>query len=462
MSDKLKKNLFFIAVGINYIMTAIYNFLTPNMSDDIIYGDTVAKATSFFGLFAQEYEHYMTHSGRNVAHIILRIFLYSGNKAFFNLVGAAVFVGLGLLIYLNIDHRRSYDLRVYGAIAVLMWLFDPTISNTVFWETGACNYLFTGFIMMGYITLYRRNLKDHQNGGKDRGILFAVLMLVLGLLAGWCNENTSGGVIFFSMLMIFLTWLSKKNFSGVRLWMVTGLVGNLIGFALMILSPGNYSRASSSDEEHTGIVALVARFLKITLNIKDNYLVLVLVFAVLLIAIAYRAGRKGGAKAFMETAGPMLMFGLMFLLTDYALIAVASSQLRTYFGGGLFLMTAVVQEFAWVANEGFKEDLLQIAATGFVTVFLIILAFTYVEEGANLARIKREYDERDAYLTEMAKGEEMVVEAPMLRPEWHTRYSMGYESDITEDKFNWLNLSYSEHYGLWYIIGVDRETWEVY
>ena len=56
----------------------------------------------------------------------------------------------------------------------------------------------------------------------------------------------------------------------------------------------------------------------------------------------------------------------------------------------------------------------------------------------------------------------MVVEAPMLRPQWQTRYSMAYESDFTEDKFNWLNLSYSEHYGLWYIIGVDRETWTAY
>ena len=55
-------------------MVAVYEFLTPNMSDDIIYGDTVSEAKSFFDLFGQEYEHYMTHSGRNVAHFILRIF----------------------------------------------------------------------------------------------------------------------------------------------------------------------------------------------------------------------------------------------------------------------------------------------------------------------------------------------------------------------------------------------------
>ncbi len=503
MSEKLKKRLFIIAVAANYVLTAIYNFLTPNMSDDIIYGDVVAKAGSFLDLFAQEYEHYMFHGGRSVAHFILRIFLFTGSKTLFNIVGAAVFVGLGLLIYLNVDHRKAWDLRVYGAIAVLMWLFDPTISNTVFWETGACNYLFTAFIMMGYITVYRRALKAGVAGGGNSGVGgearfgkpgFSVLMLVLGVLAGWCNENTSGGVVFFSAFMIFLGLLGKRavgapsgssgsnsgsgnnsgsennsgsgkasaksgRLFGVSLWQWAGLVGNLIGFVIMIFSPGNFSRASVSDEEHTGILALAARFLKITLNIKNNYLVLVLVFAVLVIMIAYKTG---SFKAFYEAAKPMLLFGLMFLLTDYALIAVYSSQLRTYFGGGVFLMTAVIQGFAWVVNEGFKDELVQIVATSLVAVYLIILLFTYVEEGANLARIKREFDERDAYLTEIAKGEEKVVEAPMLRPEWETRFSMGYESDLTEDKFNWLNLSYSEHYGLWYIIGVDREGWEAY
>jgi hypothetical protein len=50
----------------------------------------------------------------------------------------------------------------------------------------------------------------------------------------------------------------------------------------------------------------------------------------------------------------------------------------------------------------------------------------------------------------------------MLRPDWETRYSMAYVSDITEDKFYWINTFYSEHYGLWYVIGVDRETWTAY
>ena len=114
-------------------------------------------------------------------------------------------------------------------------------------------------------------------------------------------------------------------------------------------------------------------------------------------------------------------------------------------------------------NEGFKEVPVQILGTSIVTILGIILIFTYIDCGADLARIKREFDERDAYLAQVAaEGEEMVVEAPMLRPEWDNRFSMAYVSDISEDKENWINAAYSEHYGLYYIIGVDRESWDKY
>ena len=88
MSDKLRKRLFELTVLINFIMVFIYQYLTPNMSDDIIYGDRVAEAGSFFDLFVQEYDHYMTHIGRTIAHIILRIFLYMENKIIFDIVDA--------------------------------------------------------------------------------------------------------------------------------------------------------------------------------------------------------------------------------------------------------------------------------------------------------------------------------------------------------------------------------------
>ncbi len=455
MSDRMRKRLFYVAVIINYIMAAAYEFLTPNMSDDIVYGDQAAKAQNFFDLFAQEYEHYMTHIGRSVAHILLRIFLFIGNKSVFNVVAAAVLVGISLLIYTNVSCKKQYDVRVYLGIVILMWLFDPCISNSVFWETGACNYMFTGAIMLSFLTVFRRAFEREDRGSAR----FAVLMFLFGIVAGWCNENTSGGIILFVLILIFIRWYREKSLKNVSPWMLTALVGNLVGFVIMIMSPGNFSRAEASDEEHTGILALAARFLKITLNIKSGYLILVFVFVVLAIAIAYKSG---AFDEFRKKTFWMMIFGLLFLATCYALIAVPSSELRTYYGAGLFLTMAVAEGFGIVVSDNRQEALVQIAATSVVVLYSIFLILTYVEEGANLARIKREFDERDEYFAAMAQTEHEVIEAPMLRPDWQTRFSMAYESDISEDKFFWLNMFYTEHYDFDYVIGVDRETWTEY
>ncbi len=455
MSDSLRKRLFQLTVFVNFIMVFIYEYLTPYLSDDIIYADKVAEADSFFDLFAQEHVHYMEHIGRSVAHIILRIFLYTGNKLVYDVVAAVVFILISLLIYLNVDYRKSYDIRVYSAIVVLLWLFDPTISNSVFWMDGACNYMFTGCIVLGFITLFRKSVKEKKSGN----IGFGIGMFFLGLAAGWCNENTSGGVLLFILIMAFAVWKEEKSLKALKPWMISGFVGTFIGFVIMIASPGNFSRAAAAEEAHTGLLAIMARFLKITLNIKEGYLILIFAFIAIVIAIAYEC--KSGAD-FMDKASGMVLYGFLFLATCYALIAVPESQLRTYYGAGLFLMTAIASGFGWLVNKGYEEVLVQTVATSLVTILGVFMIFTYVEEGANLARIKREFDERDAYLTELAKEDIADVSAPMLRPNWDNRFTAAYSMDLTEDPLNWLNLFYAEHYGLSTITGVDREDWTEY
>lgn len=468
MLEKKSKKVFIGLVLVAFLMIAVYEFLTPNMSDDIIYGDKVAEAGNFFDLFSQEYEHYMTHSGRNVAHFILRVFLFMKTKSVFNVVAAAVFTVLSLLMYENIDNKRKYDIRLYGLVLLFLWFLDPAMSNTVFWETGACNYLFTGTIAIAYCTYFRRHMRHESSNS----VSLIIKMFVLGLLAGWCNENTSGGVILFCLILLVDKWIENGKKCGfVKPWMVTGFIGNLLGFGIMILSPGNFGRAEVAEEEHTGLLALMARFLKIVINIRDNYFILVAAFVVLLIFIYYMSADK---KKFLETTKYMRMLGFVALMTAFSLIAVPSSQIRTYYGAGLFMMMAVLNGAGIVANTlfmsgsasdregGLSYTMLQTAVTSLVAVWAIVLAFTYIEQGANLARIKREMDERDAYVWQQVEAGKIDVYAPMLRPNWKNRFSFAYDSDLSEDYKNWINVFYAEHYGIDAIWGVDREEWTAY
>ena len=156
----------------------------------------------------------------------------------------------------------------------------------------------------------------------------------------------------------------------------------------------------------------------------------------------------------------MLLFGVLFVATCYALIMIPSSELRSYYGASIFLMTAIAQGVAMLMKC--KEKLIKASISALLIVAVVFFTLSYFEDGANLARIKREFDERDAYLTEQAVNGGDDVEAPMLRPLWQTRFSVAYEADIQEDWQFWINHFMAQHYGLGTIHGVERDNWNGY
>ena len=447
MSQTVRKRIFWGMVFIAFVAVTIFEFLTPLLSDDIAYMDDVAKAQNFFDLFEQEYEHYISHTGRSISHFILRIFLFIGNKSVYNVVAGLVFVTMSLLIYLNILGRQKYDIRAYGMVLALMWFFDAAISDTVLWMDGACNYMFTGTIIMGMLTAVRLGL----NEDRQYRLPGCILLFFLGVLAGWCNENTSGGLIAFIIIEFIYQKLKP------RLWMISSLAGTLIGFAMLILSPGNYNRLDATEEEHTGLMALVARFLKITIAIKENYFVLLAAAVVVVVLLAYFIKDQ---KEYREKVKPVILFTFLFVITCYALIMVPTSELRSYYGASVFLMIAVANGMVSLSDAG--SDLVKGTISAVLAVFALIFVFSYFDDGAKLARIKREFDERDAYFAQMQQEGIQDIYAPMLRPMWDNRFSAAYRMDITEDDEYWINMFYSGHYNLGIIVGVDREDFTEY
>ena len=466
MSEKIRKRLFYILAAGAFLSVLIFISITPQMSDDIDYMFKVSEANNFFDLFKQEYEHYMEHGGRSVAHFTLRVFLYIGNKGVFNVFAGLLFTILSLIIYSNVNMKKKYDVRVYALILGFLWMFDPAMSNTVFWEDGACNYLYTTTIILGFMTYFRKSLQLE----KKNSLKLMISMAVLGILAGWGNENTSGGAILFILILLFLKWREQKSFSFVKPWMVCGLVGSMVGYVIQMLAPGNWSRGEGSlaDEEHAGeLMAYPARFLKIVLNIKEHYLILTLMLVVLLIMIRTLCATR---QKYNETTMLMKILGVTALATVMVLIAVpGSSQLRTYYGASIFLMLAVVDGAAVIMNmtdlsvsaESERlEKMLQGLYTSAIVVIGICLSFEYITQGANLARIYREYNERNEYIKAQAEAGVDDVIVPKLRPLWESRFSAGYEFDITEDYRDFRNVAYQTYYGVDTVTAVEREEWE--
>lgn len=451
--EKKKKLLFLMAIIVSWLLIFIFNVLTPMMSDDLFYSKEVQMAGNFAGVVQQEYQQYMTWSGRSVCHLILRCFLM-GNKMVFNIFNSLVFVGLALLIYLNIEGRKKYDVPVYLLTNLLIWMFGVVFRQTVLWETGACNYLWGSAIILAFLTLYRSCLKKSDRLKKR--VVWAVLLFITGIAAGWCNENTSGGGILMSLMLVIFWWYNNRDNKKPAFYMVAGIVGQLTGFLFMIMAPGNAARVLVQEEEHTGLFALVSRFQKIILAIKNNFLILLVIILLLFIIVLYQ---KHNLKNLWKDCRNGILWLIAFLATCFALILTPEPMPRAYFGAGIFLIVAVVQFFVYVEEN---EIIFRSLKTGMISVMCLIMFFTYMESGANLARIYREYHERDVYLTEQAENGVKDVTVPMLRPDFETKYSDGYNSDITASPEYWLNIAYAAYYGFDSVSGVPREDWTEY
>ena len=124
-------------------------------------------------------------------------------------------------------------------------------------------------------TLYRTCLKRERD--LNNKLVWAFLLFIVGVAAGWCNENTSGGGILMSLFFIGFSLYSNSECKKPRFWMFAGIVGQIIGFLFMILAPGNMARSLVQEEEHTGFFALLSRFQKIILAVRNNFLILLII-----------------------------------------------------------------------------------------------------------------------------------------------------------------------------------------
>lgn len=441
-----RRNLFIGLVVISFIAIYIYNLFTPAMTDDLVYKKTVSEAGSFLGLIRQEQQQYMTWTGRSVNHMILRIFM-TGDKWIFNICNSAAFVLLSLFMYYNIERKKKYDAFVYLLIQLFLWTFGVSFAQTVLWETGACNYLWGSMIIMGYISAMRYCMKaDYE---KSAQIAPAVGLFLLGIIAGWCNENTSGGCILLVGIWIGIyVWKNRR----IRAWMISGVVGNLIGFLFMILAPGNANRQQFMEEEHTGLFALVSRWLKCNLAIREHFFILIAICIVTFVLVRLQ-------KAEWERSRNMLLYFFVFAATCYALVLTPEPVARAYFGAGIFLMISCVQGIVDVSDKDLYLRALKLSVTA---VFTLSFVFTYMDCGAHLMRIYRETQDRFAYIEEQKAAGNQNITVPLLRPAFENKYSDAYNGELSsEDSGYWVNVAYATYFDVESISAVPREEWDI-
>lgn len=457
LTEKNRKIIFYIILGLATVMLFAYVCLTPYMSDDYFYMFQARKATSFWDLIKQQYGEYLSNSGRIIGQFNIRLMLLS-DKWIFNLLNSGMFAALVLLMYANVRRKKKYDLFVLLLIVVFLWRYGVSFGQTMLWICGACNYLWGSVIILGFVTFFRHFLEKADE--VKRGGALAVATFFFGMAAGWCNENSSGGGLVLILLFGAGFFLDRKAEGKKALYpfMVTAVLGMLTGLCGMVLAPGVRSRSQEmGDEVYTGLVGLLSRVYKITVTVRELFFELFVILVIALVILALRQKLKGFHKIRKNES---LLFVVAAAATAYALILIPTPTDRAFFGAGIFLMIGVIQVVTDCAWE--TEFSVQVARYALVSVLCVWLFFTYMENLVNLARIYREETER----VEMIKADRAdphgdgIVVVPKLREAFANPYSNMHDSDLTEDKEYWINLFYEIFYDVGNITAIDRDEWE--
>lgn len=444
--ERFRQILFWLLITASFFAILIYNVITPFMTDDLSYGKIVSQADSFLDLIKQEQAQYMNWTGRSVNHIILRSFMFfSGSKLFFNICNSIAFVALTLFMYFNIENKKKYDVFIYLLINLFVWTFSVSFAQTVLWQTGACNYLWGSTIILGYISLFRYCRREDYSGTSQ--IAPAIALFLTGIVAGWCNENTSGGCILLILCWIVLyVWEHKK----VKIWMISGLAGNVIGFLFMVLAPGNAVRQQFMEEEHSGLFAIVSRWQKCNLAIRNHFFILLAVCIIVFVLVRLQ-------QAEWKKSLNMLFFFIVFAATCYALVLTPEPVARAYFGAGIFLMISCIQGISDVSDKDLYIKAMKLSVTA---IFTMSFLFTYIDSGANLMRIYRESNERMTYIEEQKAKGNMNITVPLLRPAFENKYSYAYDAELSEeDSGYWINVAYATYYEVNSVSAVPRDEW---
>ena len=416
-------------------------------SPEIEYRERVG---SFADIIQSQISHYFTWGGRVLSHTIIQFFLWIG-KPYFNIANTVVFILL-ILVIINLANTWLKISRF-----ALVWIFvclhlvSAWSVNTMFWLTGSCNYMWMAFFQLFFLTPYVKALRSREAGDSALNV---VIMVVLGLLAGWSNEVGALVTIFLTTLMIFMC----RRRGIFRPWMVVGLVVLTVSCVFMILAPGNFARLDVARPNY-----------HYTFDIFMSYMtgsfprVIVGDLIALIPMFVYFFKRQAGKLNTTEIL--MLLFSIGGFLVPTIMLFAPEFNLRMSFPSMIFVLVASTSAILELNRPNFNFSLnvpkkilrgVSIALTS--TLVLYFATLIYVDISVfNASRRQVRYIQRNSELD------------PILLPPLPVRHRfdkihgdrtavqyMYFLGGMKSDPNFYMNLLIARYYGVRHVAGAEE------
>mgnify|MGYP004535083939 CR=1 FL=1 len=411
-----------------FVSMLCLNFLTPLLADDYSYGLNLneKRIASIMDIFDYQVWHYFNWGGRTVAHTLAQILLVFP-KAVFNILNSFIYTALIYLIYLHGCFNKDNEDNSYMLLLIhfILWFIIPVFGQSFIWLVGSCNYLWTTVIILYFLWLYRRNTLSE----KWYNLLF---MFILGLLAGWTNENTSAGLIAILVFSLIINKVETKKFelSKTRLF---GIIGTLAGFIIMICAPGNYIRSAEFKDDTFIIIKIIKRTLDITNNLGNIILPLLIVIIILISLKIYHK------KKIEKETYTFILGGFAAI---YAMVLSPTFPGRAWTGAIIFFVIAIV---ILVYDLDTINRLYKFILVDFCIILSIIYVSQYMDLARNINYLRNTWNYRVDVINESDKDK--IFEFYKYET-YNPRNPVYGLDDIGYDPNAWPNGSISKYYGI--------------
>lgn len=424
--EKKKIKIVFLII---FFMMIVMNFLSPLIADDFTYSlGTKDKAVfSITKIFRYQYFHYLKWGGRSVAHTIAQFLLMTG-KVFYNITNSVMYCLLVYLIYLHAKQGKKDNYKIIIIINLLLWFALPVFGQTCIWLIGSCNYMWTTVIILFFLLKYR------QNSIKKDTWIVSIGMFLLGIISGWTNENTAFGLVFLTFSLMALKKYKEKKYK-FKKWEISGLIGSIIGFIVLIAAPGNYARNKILSEN----VSFIVKITKRVVNITNTFVIfaLPLVVAVIVLLTIYYYKKK---KVNLE----VYIYAIAGILTAYAMALSPVFPERAWTGVIIFLIISICMLLFDIEKI---HDIYRFIIADIIIIFSILYLNQYINACRSINELRDVWKYRERVIEKAKKAGKDVVYLGRYSTDNSKNPNYNLD-DINEDSKTFPNYDIAKYYGI--------------
>lgn len=236
---KIKKEKWLVGLGtiILTVLTFLLHQKIAFMMDDIWYGTNLVTnepLRNFGDVVESQIWHFKNWGGRCVTHGILQLTLMMGE------FGADVLnvVMTLLLAYMICVMAQKKNWKAYFMAFALLYAWNANVKMSMFWQSGAVNYVYSTVWILLFFYLFINEWQD----GKEQYKLLKIFAPIIGVLAGWSNENM--GPTCFLLALATIVYCVRWKKEKIKAWMLMACMGAFVGSVLVVAAPGNFARSS--------------------------------------------------------------------------------------------------------------------------------------------------------------------------------------------------------------------------